>query len=90
MTRALFVAVAPRLERAHRQRLQEIAQIRVERLRTQDQILETQRLVAHRDLQLQRANAIGDRRYISRRQHKLKRAQKDLARLERRAVRLGV
>ena len=87
--RALFAAIAPRLERAHRGRLEELARERAERQRTRDQIFELERLIAHRELQLQRANAVGDSTYIARRQRKLNRAVRDLARLNRRAVRIG-
>jgi hypothetical protein len=40
------------------------------------------RLIAHRDLQLQRAFAVGKRRYIARRSHKLDQAYKESARLD--------
>jgi hypothetical protein len=41
------------------------------------------RLIAHRDLQLQRAFAVGKRRYIKDRSHKLDQAHRESARLDR-------
>jgi hypothetical protein len=72
--------VAPRLAKAHRERQREIeVEARKERHR-QTMLLKAERLEAHRDLQLIRAYATGDRRYIERRERKLDQARREVAR----------
>lgn len=73
-----LVENCPRLARAHQtQRL--IVDARSRRARKKrDQLLQLERLVEHRELQYQRAAAVGDRRYIARRHDKLQRARRML------------
>lgn len=83
--RDLFRAVAPRLELAHRQRREEIAQRRRQLARLADRVLEYERLVAHRELQEIRAAervSLSDkarRQYSKQRFKKLNRAREQLA-----------
>lgn len=49
--RALFAAVAPRLELAHRERRAEIVVLRARRASLTSKVLKKERLLAHRDLQ---------------------------------------
>lgn len=66
-----LAVLAPRLRRAH------ALQRERDRLRrqAQDEELQLERLVAHRELQLVRAASTGRRRYIDKRQAKLQSAQ---------------
>lgn len=73
-------ALAPRLCAAYRARRREVAW----RLERHDEILRLEALVEHRDLQLQRAHATGNRRYIARRHAKLLVAQTWLTAARRR------
>jgi len=81
--RGLFAAVAPRLERAHREQRDYVRGLL-------DRLIRAESKVAHRELQLVRAQAVGDGDYIVRRMRKLKYAEADLARLRRAAERWGV
>lgn len=76
----------PRLAKAcddHR-RFQEYARI-VERNRI-NALLEAERVLAHRELQLVRAFATGDAEYIERRQRKLEASRRRVARLSQEAA----
>lgn len=76
----------PRLARARDQFIEYRAeQWRIEGLR-QTKLLELQRLVAHRELQLVRALNTGSGQYIRRRQAMLKSAQRRLQTVERKAA----
>lgn len=94
-SRAEFASIAPRLERAHRERRDELAAESRARVRAAGRVLKAQRLVAHRELQLLRA---GDRqggrrareRYVRHRANLLEDARKELANAERRARDLGL
>lgn len=77
----------PRLATARDQRCTEMDAERTERRRCRDALLRSENLVAHRELQLLRAHARGQRGYILRREHKLKAAQRQLAYWTRRAER---
>lgn len=83
-------AIAPRLARARRLELAEAAAIRRARRRLATDRLRLERLVAHRELQLQRAQAEPRRRrrssYIAERHTLLEEARAALTRLERRRV----
>lgn len=93
MSRDLFRQVAPRLELAHRQRREAIAERRRIRSTIDDAVLELERLVAHRELQAMRAArrcALPDRArrdYVLERERKLTAARRRLDELkaERRA-----
>jgi hypothetical protein len=92
--RALFAAVAPRLERAHRERRLELAAESLARRRARAQVLDLERLVAHRELQVIRAaGRRGTRRqrerYLQHRENLLRAAEAALARARARAARLG-
>lgn len=81
--RSLFRRVAPRLELAHRQRREEIADLHRRRSHVLSLILEQERLIAHRELQVLRAGARLKRvdrkqRYVDYRQVKLDRARAEL------------
>lgn len=84
--RDLFAAVAPFLERCHRERRAELALIdtQLRALRGKESRLE--RLLAHRELQEIRAGAIGDRKYLRYRAKKLELVRGDLERV-REAIR---
>lgn len=77
--RALFAAVAPRLERAHRERRLEVAALHRTRRRLVQAELHKESLLAHRELQLQRAFAAGKMGYVRHRKAKLEQAQRELA-----------
>lgn len=88
--RALFRAVAPRLERAHRERLVELARERRARTLAREILQAAEYRVAHRELQLQRA--VNQRRaghYIALRTRKLDQAREQVVAAERHALRLG-
>lgn len=76
--RALFASAAPRLELAHRERCTEIVRLHAERRAWLDIRHEREWCVAHRELQLLRAYAKGDRRYMKKREKLLAKAQRDL------------
>lgn len=80
----------PRLAVARDERIAELRQEREDRRAARRQLLAAERMVAHRELQLIRAEATGDRRYIKRRTDKLARGRAQLQRIRRRATRLGV
>lgn len=74
-------SIAPRLARARDQH-EHLAGIAYQQHRKRVQKrLELERLVAHRELQLVRAQHRGNARYIAERQRKLSSAQRALARL---------
>jgi hypothetical protein len=77
--RALFRAVAPRLELAHRQRIRELEILSLRRRRARSKVLELEGLVAHREMQLIRAEATTrarrDSRYMEHRNKKLQMAR---------------
>jgi hypothetical protein len=87
--RALFALVAPRLERAHRERKLELVQERLARHRARDAELKAERLVAHRELQMVRAGSSGSARYIAVRARKLDQARRLLAQAQEKSRRLG-
>jgi hypothetical protein len=70
----------PRLARARDGYIAEQARIAASERRSRNERLRLSRLVAHRELQLQRAFWTGSPRYIAVRQRKLQEAQKRLAR----------
>lgn len=75
-----LASVAPRLARARDQHEADIAaRWQYERLRTM-KLLEAERVLAHRELQLVRAFATGRGRYIRYRQDKLAEAQRKVER----------
>ncbi len=78
--------IAPRLAQARGLLVEILRRERDERFRQRARELKAERLVAHRELQLVRAQMTGDRRYIARREDKLKRALRERARIERRAA----
>lgn len=80
----------PRLALARDQRAAEMRRERQARREIRRQMLAAEQMVAHRELQLVRAQATGDRRYIDRRTNKLDAGRRQLERLRRRARRLGV
>jgi hypothetical protein len=91
--RALFAAVAPILERAHRERLAEMARERHVRLRALERLQHKERLVAHRELQYERAcNRKGRSavRYANARWRKLQQAYRELDEARQHAEQLGV
>jgi hypothetical protein len=72
--------IAPRLARAHRERRHELeAQAAEARFRA-TRLLQAERLLAHRELQLQRSHWTKSPRYIAERQRKLERARAEVAR----------
>lgn len=71
--------VAPRLARAHDQVVAERAYRRFLRPWLTTEILETERLIAHRELQLIRAGRVGRRKYVDVRTTKLDEARSRLA-----------
>ena len=73
--------IAPRLARARDGLLAQWAAEAVERRRLADLTLHAEWLVAHRELQLIRAEATGRARYIVKRQEKLAWARANLKRL---------
>lgn len=82
-------SVAPRLALAHRERRAELAAERAARRHARNAVLRWEWIVAHRELQLVRAGATGDGRYIDRRRHKLAVAEKRLRSARQRAKRLN-
>lgn len=76
-----LASIAPRLARARDQRVSELRAIERRRRIAQGQLLGVERLVAHRELQLVRAQATGNGRYIAARHRKLAAAERALARL---------
>lgn len=82
-----LIETCPRLARARDQRCAEMDAERAERRKCREGLLRSENLVAHRDLQLQRAYVRGQRGYIIRREYKLKAAQDQLAYWTRRAGR---
>lgn len=89
MTGFDLATIAPRLALAHRQRADEIIAERVARHHAREQLESAERLVAHRELQLLRAGATGDRSYVRRRDNKLTRARAHLAAARAVAEQLG-
>lgn len=89
MARFRLETRCPRLALARHQRVAEIIAERQAYRDAQDRHLETQRLVAHRDLQLVRAWSTGSRRYIRRRERLLEEARREHARAEQRLVEVG-
>jgi hypothetical protein len=88
--RVLFAAIAPRLERAHRQRIDELVREARHRRHVRDRVLRAERMVAHRELQLARATGVkGDGSYYVHRRRKLEQGRKELARLRRLAKKIG-
>lgn len=87
--RALFALVAPRLERAHRERKAELVQERLARHRARDAEVKAERLVAHRELQMVRAGSTRNRKYLKHRARKLEQARSILANAQERSRRLG-
>lgn len=93
--RRRFAKVAPRLELAHRQALEERERESDARVRAAQAVLKARRLVAHRELQLLRAPATeGSRkkraRYERHRAGKLEEAHRELEAALERARRLGL
>ena len=84
-----LAAVAPRLARAHRAQRAHLALELKRRRHARNTVMALEALVAHRDLQLLRAMAKGDARYIARRHHKLAQSQEQLRRARAKAHRLG-
>lgn len=78
--------IAPRLARARDQRVARLRYEAAERARYRRLSLKAERLIAHRELQLVRAYATGDGRYIAARQRKLAAARRELAAVEERAA----
>ncbi len=79
----------PRLALAHRQRCAELALERARRRRVRAHLLEVEHLVAHREMQLQRAIATGDVVYVARRERKLAAAKRALDRVLSKAQEIG-
>lgn len=75
-----LASLAPRLALARDQHNAMVADRERQILRLQHELLPLERLVAHRDLQLIRASAIGRGRYIDARRRKLTAAQRALTR----------
>jgi hypothetical protein len=73
----------PGLAKAHRARRAELAAEREARFRARRMHQDALRILAHRELQLIRACATGDGRYIVRRQAKLAQAKRRLKLAER-------
>lgn len=78
-----FATRCPRLALAHRQRAAELVAERAARRRAVRELQRAEALVAHRELQLLRAGAGGNRRYISLRTQKLVAARRRLAAAQR-------
>jgi hypothetical protein len=78
--------IAPRLAKARDQYLAERAERSRIAVARASKLLELQRLVAHRELQLIRAEHTGNRRYIRERQDKLDSARRRLQTIERLAA----
>lgn len=78
-----LAAQCPRLARAHRERRAELVAEREARFRARRMHQDALRILAHRELQLIRACATGDGRYIVRRQAKLAQAMSRLELAER-------
>lgn len=76
--------IAPRLAKARDQFLALQRQENEHRIWLINERHRLQKLIAHRELQVLRAGATGDRRYIKRRQDKLDHARAELQRLEQR------
>lgn len=72
------------LARAWRQRREELRVARVERGAARDRVAKAEWLVAHRELQLIRAGAVGSAKYVGHRSRKLDSARKELAKAQRR------
>lgn len=79
----------PRLAKAHRDRHAEMWQQRRARRQARARLLHTEWLVAHRELELCRAQASGSRRRIDDRARKLGQAMRELAQAQRRAHEVG-
>lgn len=75
--------IAPRLAKAQRERRLEIEAAAAQERHRCTKLLQAQRLLAHRELQLIRAEATRDPRYIARRQDKLSQARAEVRRWER-------
>lgn len=88
--RALFRAIAPRLERAHRERIVEMARERDHRLLALERLQHKEWLVAHRDLQYHRACTRRSAAYQRERYQKLEEARRELAAAESHAEQLGL
>lgn len=73
--------VCPRLALARDQHNELVLRRRRHERRVRDERHRIERLIAHRELQLQRAFAAGGRRYIAERQRKLEQATAALERL---------
>ena len=80
MSRVSLHDIAPRLARARDLLLEIRRRERRARRARREAELKAEWLLAHRELQLVRAQHTGDRRYIKRREHKLKQARKQMAR----------
>lgn len=94
MSRAEFARIAPRLERAHRERRLELAAALQARRDARETVMRLEALVAHRELQVIRAwSRRGSRRqrqrYMTHRENKLQTARTLLERAQARARRLG-
>lgn len=87
--RGLFRAVAPRLELAHRQRTAEITRLRAERRTWLNILHEREWAVEHRELQLIRAGARRQSRYIAERQRKLEAARRALTEAQSRLTEIN-
>jgi hypothetical protein len=81
--------IAPRLALARDQRVAELIAEYEARHRARQDLQRAEWLVAHRELQLIRAGARNDRRYVARREAKLVRARQDLARIQAHAEQIG-
>lgn len=87
--RDLFALVAPRLERAHRERKVEMVAERLARHVAREQEMRMERLVAHRELQLLRAATTGNVKYERYRARKLDMARAMLTKAQATSRRLG-
>lgn len=92
--RDAFRRVAPRLERAHRERRAELLRERDQRIDAIHRVLKAERLVAHRELQAVRAGAVrasrrSRARYVEIRDVKLAAARRELEQARAHARRLG-
>lgn len=81
--------IAPRLAKARDQHNERVRVQRVERWKARDTVLHCEQRVAHRELQLVRAQATGSGRYIAERERKLARAVDELRRSRAWADRIG-
>jgi hypothetical protein len=77
-------SIAPRLARARDQWIAEAARLRDEQQAANRRWLKARWLLEHRDLQLVRAYATGDAKYIAHRSRKLKAAHREMAQAEAR------